>query len=69
MMCSGTPLPLYGEMHIFVRKYLGEQPLGRLKVRWMNSIEVDLMEVGCEDGKWIELNQYHIQWQSLLLWQ
>jgi len=28
---------------------------------------MDLREVGCEDGKWMELAQDRVQWQALLL--
>jgi len=29
--------------------------------------KVDLMEMGCEDGRWIELTQDHVQWQAFVL--
>jgi hypothetical protein len=28
---------------------------------------MDLMETGCEDGRWIELAQDRVQWQALVL--
>ena len=29
--------------------------------------EMDLMEIGCEDGRWIELAQDRVQWLALVL--
>jgi len=28
---------------------------------------MDLMEMGCEDGRWMELAEYRVQWWALLL--
>ena len=28
---------------------------------------MDLREIGCEDGRWIELAQDRVQWQALVL--
>jgi hypothetical protein len=28
---------------------------------------MDLREMGCEDGRWIELAQDRVQWQALIL--
>jgi hypothetical protein len=27
----------------------------------------DLMEIGCEDGRWMELGQDRVQWRTLVL--
>jgi hypothetical protein len=29
--------------------------------------KMDLNEMGCEDGRWMELAQDHVQWQALVL--
>ena len=29
--------------------------------------KMDLREIGCEDGRWIELAQDRVQWQALVL--
>jgi hypothetical protein len=36
--------------------------LGRLRSVWEDNIKMDLQEVGCRDGKWIELAQVRAQW-------
>ena len=28
---------------------------------------MDLKEIGCEDGRWMELAQDHVQWWALVL--
>ena len=28
---------------------------------------MDLMEIGCEDGRWMELAQVHVKWWALVL--
>jgi hypothetical protein len=33
------------------------QPLGRPKSRWESNTEIDLSEVSCEGGRWMELPQ------------
>jgi hypothetical protein len=30
-------------------------------------IKVDLKELGCKDGSWMELAQDHVQWRPLVL--
>jgi hypothetical protein len=29
--------------------------------------KVDLREIGCEDGRWMELSQDRVQWQTVVL--
>jgi hypothetical protein len=29
--------------------------------------KINLMEMGCETGRWMELAQDHVQWQALVL--
>ena len=43
-------------MHIeFLGKPVGKRPLGRPRRRWEDSIKMDLREVGCDPGEWIDL--------------
>ena len=39
-------------------------PLGRLRRRWEDDIKVDLGEVGCDPGEWIDLAEDRDQWQA-----
>jgi hypothetical protein len=32
-----------------------------------DNISIDLREVGCEDGRWMELAQDCVQWRALVL--
>jgi hypothetical protein len=45
---------------ILVGKSPGKHPFGEPK-RWESNIKMDHMETGCEDQKWMELAQDHIQ--------
>ena len=38
--------------------------LGRPRRRWENNINMDLREVACDAGDWIELYQDRIQWRA-----
>jgi hypothetical protein len=49
------------------KKFLGKQPLGRLRSRWEYNIKTDTEERICEDQEWLELAQGHAQWQALVL--
>jgi len=35
---------------------------------WEDNIKMDLKEMGCEDKRWTELVQDHVQWQLLVYW-
>jgi hypothetical protein len=39
----------------------------RLRRRWEEIIKMDFWETGCEDGRWMELDQDHVQWWALVL--
>ena len=39
----------------FVGKPEGKRPLGRLRRRWKENIKMNLREVGCDTGDWIDL--------------
>ena len=40
------------------------RPLGRPRCRWEDNIEMDLREVGCVPGDWIDLAEDRDQWQA-----
>ena len=52
-------------MHDLVGKPEGKRPLGRLRLRWEDNIEMDLQEVGCGGMDWIELAQDRDRWGAL----
>ena len=45
-----------------VGKPEGKRPLGRPRRRWEDNIEMDLRDVGCDSGDWIDLLQDRDQW-------
>jgi hypothetical protein len=53
-----------GVYRIFVGK--SERPLGRPRRRWEDNIKMDLQEVGCGGGDWIELAQDRDRWRALV---
>ena len=40
----------------------GKRPLGRPRRRWEDNIKMDLTEVGCDPGEWIDLAEDRDQW-------
>jgi hypothetical protein len=52
---------------ILLGKSLRNISLGKPKTRWESNIKMDLREIGCEDGRWIELAQDRVQWRALVL--
>jgi hypothetical protein len=42
---------------ILVGKTEGRRALGRQRRRWVDSIKIDLREIGCDDMDWIDLAQ------------
>ena len=41
---------------VLVGKPEGKRPVSRPRRRWKDKIKVDLREVGCDPGDWIDLN-------------
>jgi hypothetical protein len=35
-------------------------------MRWEDHFKIEITEVRCEDGQWVELTQEHIQWLALV---
>jgi hypothetical protein len=51
---------------ILVGKSEGKRPLGRPRRRWVDSIMMDLKEIGWDGMDWIELAQDRDQWRVLV---
>jgi hypothetical protein len=50
---------------ILVGKPVGKRPLGRPRRRWMDSIRMDLREIGWDGMDWIKV-QDRDQWRGLV---
>ena len=48
---------------VLVRRPEGKRPSGRQKRRWEDNIKMDLREVGCNPGEWIDLAEDRDQWR------
>jgi hypothetical protein len=44
----------------------GKRPLGRPRHRWVDNIEIDLREIGCDGMDWIDLAQDRDQGMALV---
>ena len=64
----GRTCSTYGAIHKCVQscsgKPEGKRPLGRPRRRWENNIKMDLTEVGCDPGEWIDLAEDRDQWRA-----
>ena len=49
---------------VLVGKPEGKRLLGRQRRRWEDNIKMDLREVGCDPGKWIDLTEDRDQWRT-----
>ena len=49
---------------VLVRKPEGKRLSGRPRCRWEDNIKMDLREVGCDPGEWIDLAEDRYQWRS-----
>ena len=49
---------------VLVGKPEGKRPLGRPRLRWEDSIKMDLQEVGCGGMDWIDLAQDRDRWRA-----
>ena len=47
---------------ILVGKSEGNIPLGKPRRRWEDNIKMDLRDVGCDAGDWIDYAQDKVQW-------
>ena len=55
-----------GVCRVLVGKSEGKRPLGILRRRWEDNVEMDLQEVGCGDMDWIEQAQDRDRERSLV---
>ena len=46
---------------VLVGRPMGKRPLGRPRRRCEDNVKMDLREVGCDAGDWIDLAQYMVQ--------
>jgi hypothetical protein len=44
----------------------GKKPLGRLRCRWVDSLKLDLREIGWDGMDWIDLALDRDQWRALV---
>ena len=51
---------------VLVGKPGGKRPLGRPRRRWVDTIRIDLREVGCGYMDWIGLTQDRDRWRTLV---
>jgi hypothetical protein len=51
---------------ILIGKPEGTRPLRRPRRRWVDSIKMDLKEIGWDGVDWIELAQGRNQWRALV---
>jgi hypothetical protein len=49
-----------------IRKPEGKRPLGRPRCRWIDNIEMDLLEIGVSVVDWIGLAQDRYRWKALV---
>jgi hypothetical protein len=43
-----------------------EKKLGRPRKRWEDNMKMHPGEIGCADGRWMELAQVRVQWWALV---
>ena len=55
-----------GVYSVLVGKPEGRRPLGRPRRRWVDTIRMDLQEVGCGYMDWIGLAEDRDRWRTLV---
>ena len=55
-----------GVYRVLVGKPEGKRPLGRLRLRWVDNIRMDLQEVGCGYMDWIGMTLDREGWRRLV---
>jgi hypothetical protein len=69
MRCAGHVARMEEKRNAYrllVGKPEGRRPLGRPKRRWLDSIRMDLVEVGWADVDWIGLAEDRDRWRALV---
>jgi predicted small integral membrane protein len=49
-----------------VGKAEGRRPIGKLRLRWLDNIMIDLVGVGWGDVDWVGLTQDRDRWRALV---
>ena len=49
---------------VLVDKPEGKRPLGLPRRKWEDNIKMDLKEMGCDAGDWIDLAQDGVGWRA-----
>ena len=49
---------------VLVGKPEGKRPLGRPRRRWEDTVKMDLREVGCDPGEWVDLAEDSDIWRA-----
>ena len=49
---------------VLVGKPERQRPLGRPRRRWGDNIKMDLREVGCDPGEWMDLAEDRDRWRA-----
>jgi hypothetical protein len=62
MRCAGH----VARMGILVGRTEGKRPLGRPRRRWVDSIKMDLREIGWDRVDWMDRAQDRDQWRALV---
>jgi hypothetical protein len=69
MRWAGHVAQMWGRRNVyrlFVGKPEGRRPLGRPRCRWIDNIEMDLLEIGLSVVDWIGLAQDRYRWRALV---
>jgi hypothetical protein len=53
-----------GVYRVLVGRSEGKRPLGRLRRRWKDNINIDLKEIGFNGANWIQLARDSVQWRA-----
>jgi hypothetical protein len=48
---------------LLVGKAEGNRPLGKPRRRWVDTVKMDVREIGCGDMEWIDLARDTDQWR------
>ena len=52
---------------VLVGKPEGKRSLGRPRRRWEDNIKMDLRQVGCDPGEWMDIAEDNDQWRAYVL--
>jgi hypothetical protein len=55
-----------GVYRVLVGRPEGKRPLARPRRRWEDNIKIDLMAIGIDGAKWIQLAQDRVRWRAFV---